>query len=235
MVDQQVVVSGTRYDMTAPQASGTDGVSRAASRPRRTQTERRAESDRLILNAAMKLIARNGAARSSLADIGLAAGYSRGLPSERFGSKVELLKALVNSMDAWFVARVQPALEGKHGLDAVLARAAAHLDGAITSPIATMALHSLYVESLSVIPELRPRMAALSEGYRQAFIRHLREGQRLGQIRRDMNCNHQASIIIGALRGLTHQAFINGAATDLRTVRPVLLRLLRDALGVRGR
>ena len=219
--------------MAAPRISGMDVTSRAARRPHRTQTERRAESDQRILHAAMKLIARDGAARSSLADIGLEAGYSRGLPSERFGTKVELLKALIDSMDAWFAARAQVALEGKRGLDAVLARAATHLDSTIRSPVATMALHGLYVEALSVIPELRPRMAALSEGYRQAFIAHLREGQRLGQVRRDINCSHQASIIIGALRGLTHQAFINGTTTNLRTAKPALLKTLREALRVR--
>jgi AcrR family transcriptional regulator len=219
--------------MTDPRPSGTDATSRTARTSRRTQTERRAESDQRILNAAMKLIARNGAARSSLADIGVAAGYSRGLPSERFGTKVELLKALVDSMDAWFAVRVQVALKGKRGLDAVLARAAVHLDGAIRSPVATMALHGLYVESLSVIPELRPHMATLSEGYRQAFIAHLREGQRLGEIRRDINCSHQASIILGALRGLTHQAFINDATTNLKAAKPALLDTLRQALRVR--
>jgi len=216
--------------MAEPSMSAVENGLQKTRRRRRSQTERRAESDRRILNAAMKLIARNGAARTSLADIGIAAGYSRGLPAERFGTKVQLLKTLVDSMDAWFSVRVQAALDGKHGLDAVLARAAAHLEGAISSPIATMALHSLYVEALNVVPELRPHMAALSEGYRQAFAKHLREGQRLGQIRRDVNCNHQASIIIGALRGLTHQAFINSASTNLRSAGPSLLKTLNEGL-----
>ena len=221
--------------MVEPHVAAPRGAARESrqQRQRRSQTERRAESDGRILNAAMKLIARDGAARTSLADIGIAAGYSRGLPAERFGTKIQLLTMLVDSMDAWFAVRVQAALEGKRGLDAVLARAAAHLDGAISSPVATMALHSLYVEAVNVIPELRPHMAALSEGYRQAFVGHLREGQRLGQVRRDINCNHQASIIIGALRGLTHQAFINSATTNLRTAGPSLLKTLSEALRAR--
>ncbi len=219
--------------MTPPRTSAIDSAPRTAPKPRRTQTERRAESDQRILLAAMKLIARDGAARSTLADIGVEAGYSRGLPSERFGTKLELLEALVDSMDGWFAARAQVVLEGKRGLDAVLARAAAHLDGAIRSPVATMALHGLYVESLNVIPELRPRMSALGEGYRQAFIAHLREGQRLGQVRRDINCSHQASIIIGALRGLTHQALVNGTTTNLRAAKPALLKTLRESLRTR--
>jgi AcrR family transcriptional regulator len=218
--------------MRKSRSFGVDGAPRETSRPHRTQRERREASDRRILAAAMTLIARNGAARSSMADIGLAAGYSRGLPGERFGTKVDLLKALVDSMNDWFSVRARAALEGKRGLEAVLARAAAHMDGAIDSPAATMALHSLYVESLNVIPELRAHMTTLTERYRMAFVKHLREGQRMGEIRPEINCSLQASIIIGAMRGLTHQAFTSGTGTDLRAAKPALLKTFADALRV---
>ena len=48
---------------------------------RRTQAERRAESDSRMLRAATQLIAKHGSAGVSLAKIGVAAGYSRGLPT----------------------------------------------------------------------------------------------------------------------------------------------------------
>ena len=56
----------------------------AARRPeksprRRTQAERTALSEKLILRAAIKLIARQGYSRTTLAEIGKEAGYSGGL------------------------------------------------------------------------------------------------------------------------------------------------------------
>ena len=66
---------------------------------RRPQAERRAESDRRMMRAALKLIAEKGSSGISMAQIGLEAGYSRGLPAERFGNKVALLEAVVDFSD----------------------------------------------------------------------------------------------------------------------------------------
>jgi AcrR family transcriptional regulator len=53
--------------------------------PRLTQAERRARSERSLLDAAEQLFAEKGSHRTSLAEIGERAGYSRGLVGERFG------------------------------------------------------------------------------------------------------------------------------------------------------
>ena len=92
---------------------------------RRTQAERREESDRRMLQAATELIAEHGVSGTSLADIGERAGFSRGLPAFRYGSKVGLIKALLESMESRSYARRVVALEGKHGL-AALRTAIAH-------------------------------------------------------------------------------------------------------------
>src|SRR5947209_5259489 len=95
---------------------------RRPARPTTRQAERRRVSDSRMLQAAMRIIAEKGAAGATLAEIGVAAGYSRGLPAERFGTKLVLLNALMDSMEDWFQKRVGPAVAGKRGLAAVLAR-----------------------------------------------------------------------------------------------------------------
>ena len=65
-----------------------------ASQPRRTQAERRSESEEAVLQAAAELIAQYGVERASLARIGLQAGVSRGLPTHHFGSKDALVARL---------------------------------------------------------------------------------------------------------------------------------------------
>jgi AcrR family transcriptional regulator len=61
---------------------------------RRTQAERREQAERRLLDAALAVVARRGSVRMTLAEVGEAAGYSRGLPAHRFGSKAGLLRAL---------------------------------------------------------------------------------------------------------------------------------------------
>ena len=84
---------------------------------RQTQVERRAESEQRLLTAAAELIATEGFAAASLERVGAAAGYSRGLASQKFGSKDGLVTAVI-------------AAEADVDLDACGQPPADHQDGA---------------------------------------------------------------------------------------------------------
>src|SRR3954447_25117907 len=62
---------------------------------RRTQQERREEAERKVLAAATALIAQHGSRVLTLAEVGEAAGYSRGIVSHHFGSRENLLRAVM--------------------------------------------------------------------------------------------------------------------------------------------
>ena len=62
---------------------------------RRTQAERRTESGRGLLNSAVDLIARHGVGAVTFEAIGRTSGFSRGLATQRFGSKQKLIEALM--------------------------------------------------------------------------------------------------------------------------------------------
>ena len=66
---------------------------------RRTQAQRTALSDQLMLEAAIKLINERGTQKTTLKEIGELAGYSRGLANYRFGSKDGLLQELFSRFD----------------------------------------------------------------------------------------------------------------------------------------
>jgi TetR/AcrR family transcriptional regulator len=66
-------------------------------------------SRRRILDAAERLFARHGFEGASLAEIGEAAGVSRGTPSYFFGSKEELYAAVLERLHADRTARLEPA------------------------------------------------------------------------------------------------------------------------------
>lgn len=198
--------------------------------PRRTQVDRREESDRRMLRAATKLFARQGVSGTSLAEVGLAAGYSRGLPVDRYGSKRGLIEALLDSMAAWFEARVAGNVSGRQGVEAVLERIEAHVDGARKSPLATAALYAIYLESLGAMPALRPKVGALLERWRGDLVVGLRQAQAAGEIRSDIDSEQHAAIILGALRGLIIEHLMADAETDLDAIRDAVTGLVRQAI-----
>ena len=68
---------------------------------RRTQRERREETERKVLAAATALIAQHGSRALTLAAVGEAAGYSRGIVSHHFGSRENLLRAVMRDAQAF--------------------------------------------------------------------------------------------------------------------------------------
>ena len=185
-----------------------------------------------MLRAAEKLIARHGLAGTSLAEVGVAAGYSRGLPVERFGSKLGLVRAVLAAMDGWFQAHLARLLEGHEGLAALELRIAAHLGSADRSATATAALYSIYVESLYAMPELQGDIARFTRLWRDGLAADLRAAQRRGEIRRDVDAAAEATFLLAAMRGLMVQFLIDRSTADLQRSREILLAHLHGRLAI---
>jgi AcrR family transcriptional regulator len=196
---------------------------------RRSQVERREESDRRMLRAASELIARQGLSGTTLADIGQAAGYSRGLPVWRYGSKLGLIAALLESMDGWLETHLAGTIDGKQGVAALRARIAAHLEAMRGSPIATSAFYCIFIESLFAMPELKPHVTQWTDRWRKGFAADVRAGQARGEIRTDIDADEQATLILCSLRGLIIDHMMDPETTDLHTVDAALSRIV-DAM-----
>ena len=93
--------------------------SKRAPRRRRTQAQRRELSDQRMIDAAFKLIERQGGSRTTLVEIGELSGYSHGLVSHRFGSKGALVRAVTERLQHDFAKMLEPALAGRHGMEAL--------------------------------------------------------------------------------------------------------------------
>ncbi|MDP1840399.1 MAG: TetR family transcriptional regulator [Reyranella sp.] len=191
--------------------------------PRRTQATRRRESDRRMLRAAARLFAERGVSGTSLADVGLAAGYSRGLPVERFGNKLGLITALLDSMDSWFQAHIVRILKDIRGMRAVRLRMEAHLASVKRDATATAALYSIYTESLFVMSELQPHVAAVIGRWREGLADSLREARRAGEIGKRVDCEGEARFLLGAMRGLVIQYLLDRSDSDFARSKTILL------------
>jgi AcrR family transcriptional regulator len=195
---------------------------------RRTQATRRQESGRRMLRAAARLFAERGVSGTSLADVGVAAGYSRGLPVERFGSKLGLITALLGAMDAWFQAHIARALKDATGMKAVRLRMEAHLASVDRDAISTAALYSVYTESLFVMSELQPHVAAVTGRWREGLAANLREARRAGEIGRRVDCEGEARFLLSAMRGLVIQYLLDRSAADFARSKAILLSRLES-------
>src|SRR5258708_27433067 len=72
-----------------------DDTARKTNRRRRTQAERRDESERALVRAAVALVSEEGVSASTFEAIARRSGYSRGLVGQRFGSKLGLIEAVI--------------------------------------------------------------------------------------------------------------------------------------------
>ena len=121
----------------------------ASSAPkRRTQAERREEAERAILDAATRLVAVKGLDELTLADAGEAAGYSRGLPSHYFGSKAELLSAIVEYIREWFFTGLRANAKRRPGLGNLIAGIEFYFDACASDREMLLALHTVLAGAL---------------------------------------------------------------------------------------
>jgi AcrR family transcriptional regulator len=195
-----------------------------------SQKERRTASNDRLLAAGLKLISERGSGGMSLADVGLAAGYSRGLPGERFGSKAGFLQALVEFLQEWIDARISTALADKSGLEAVLARIECHIEAAEENPQFHRALYHLVIESTWTEPDLHAAISKLERSHRQGFIKLLKEGQERGEIKATLDLSQQAIIIVGTMRGVIIQALVGATPGMLSKIKGDVIQMFRLTL-----
>ena len=86
-----------------------------------TQAERTALSDNAMLDAALDLILEYGTEKTTLAMIGEAAGYSRGLATYRFGSKAGLYDEICKSISRNWLEYLTRGVGDKVGIEAMCA------------------------------------------------------------------------------------------------------------------
>ena len=198
-------------------------------KPRR-QADRRALSQRRLLDAATRLIADQGFSRTTLAQIGAKAGYSRGLVNERFGSKGELVRVLADEFQTYFAHdQLEPALAEKHGLDALLITVDTYLDAVVRSEHLGRAYYELLGESIGLVPEIHATFVEADHALRQGVERTVRSAVRAGEMPRDVDVRAFAVFVVGLLRGVVLQWLLNPSDFDLGAVRVEIRRTLERA------
>lgn len=121
---------------------------------RLTQAERTEISDSRMLEAAVSLIVEVGPAATSLKEVGLKAGYSRGLAGQRFGSKDNLFAFVLRHVgDAW-LSHLKQATSEETGVRAIHEALDEHYRFFVEAPDQIRAFYMLWFESVNAGSEL---------------------------------------------------------------------------------
>lgn len=185
----------------------------AADRPR-TQVERRATTEAKLLYATAELVAEQGAAATSIAQICQRAGYSRGIVNHHFGTRAALFRRLVEETQAAFIDSLTP-VPGARGIATILGLCRLYVDAQASPDPRARAFLLLWVGAAGADEELRPAMAQSDIEFRDGLALLIREGIADGTIRADADPDALAVTLVGALRGLILQSLVNPAlATD---------------------
>lgn len=120
-----------------------------ANMPRLTQAERTEISDKRMFDATIALIVERGTSATSLKDVGMLAGYSRGLASHRFGSKDKLFDFVLRRLGELWLAQLKQSTGSKVGLAAVEKALDQHYQFCVDAPDYVRTFYTLWFESIS--------------------------------------------------------------------------------------
>lgn len=198
--------------------------------PRRTQSQRREEAERRLLEAALAIVAERGTVRMTLAEVAAAAGYSRGLPTHRFGNKAGLVHALAGYIGQRFGEQRARGPAVEPGLPAIVANIHFYFSRKGGAWTATRALLVMMTESwMHADPALRREVALYNRSALAWFEQHIRAGIENGQVAPGTDPATTAVVLLGAMRGVMLQWLVDDRIR-LAAVRDRLLQIVQQTL-----
>ena len=198
--------------------------------PARTQAERTALAESLMIKAAIKLLNTAGLQGTTAAAVGLNAGYSRGLAAHHFGTKAGLYRAVLKHVSTIWTEELNACLEGKSGIEAVGTAIDAHLSHALRHPEFIRAQNILWGAALDPSSEFKPNVAEFMQIQRETVASWIREGKARGEIAKTINARRAAEQFYGGLIGINSQWLVSpdfDLAAAYKDFKRSMLRLLR--------
>jgi len=196
-------------------------------RTRRTQEERRDEAEQRMLAAGVHLLAVNGPEKLTLTDVGVSAGYSRGLPAHHFGSREDYLKALASYVAVEFNRTLGDAGQAS-GLAAVLEITRVVLEQIRTDPTRGLATQIVLADPRQD-QALSDEVSALRDQTLALLAGHIRDGIARGEIRADASPDHAGLLIAAGICGLI-EVWLANPQYDIQTGGEELLKLIEMGL-----
>jgi AcrR family transcriptional regulator len=191
---------------------------------RRTQEQRRAETERRVLDAAIALIARTGSRPVTLAQVGEAAGYSRGIVYHQFGSRERLIEAVLDQAQRLDL----PEYSG-NGLEHVVGIVESYVQTVARQTPSTRAFLQLWMEAIAADPVVSPLFVQRDEGFRRFLSDAVRRGVVDGSIRSEVDPVAAGAVLVALLRGAGLQLIGAAPVDDPQAFIREITRTVRTA------
>ncbi len=148
---------------------------------------------------------------------------------------VEVYRHLVLSFQsrsrAWIKARFPGRVRsGMENLEAIVR---AYLGLAGQNSTRPRAMHLMWAESFSSVPELREEVRALNARSLAGIAEQLHAGIRRGEIDPDVDVESLAIAILGLLRGATAQYLLEPETVDIERLSNTIVAMLRGGITTR--
>jgi len=176
-----------------------------------TQTERTARSDKRMFEAAVQQIVELGPQRAKLTEIGVLAGYSRGLAAYRFGTKDVFYSALIEHLHQAWCAELDQATEGTSGHETVIAAVTALQNFVKSDPDRLHALFKLYYHSIDHDSDTTRRLQKIQVSQRRQAARWVRDCADTSVEAAEDFAEQYCSLVFGSI----YQWLVNPEAIDL--------------------
>lgn len=199
---------------------------------RRTQAERRADSEQRLIQASVELIVEQGLENTSLADIGRRAGASHALVNHRFGSKAELADRIIEHATEYYQTVAAERIGRLTGLDALLVVGDVYLDLVVgANPLGRVHI-ILWSEAFANTATRRGTQLEWDRQFRDFVTLLIEDGIAQGTVRQDLVVPETALTIVGVLRGIAMQLMLDEGVSlndSKGLVRSLVLAELRSA------
>jgi len=194
--------------------------------PRRTQPERRAQTEQRLLEAALGLIACSGSRAMSIEEVARHAGYSRGIVTHQFGGKAELLRRAARHAQL-AIGQVEA---NSTGLGWVLDLVQKYLSFAAREDPATRAFLIMWSEAVAAEPTLRDIYMDSDAWFRGVVASAVQQGIADGSVRAGVDPTAYALALVGQLRGIVMQLILSPSACPPDPMMHECLEMVRRHL-----
>lgn len=213
-------MSSTELESDAPEREDGD--------PRGHEMRRRQAQER-ILDAAFRLVASGGFDALTLAEVGAAAGYSRGLPGHYFHTKDALIQALLDHVAERQTAQVRMLARRSGGLEELL-RSLETFIALSRERVEPMRAMNAFIGASLGKPEFATAVNRMNDASAELVAERIAEGQRLGEIRKDIDPKVYAHVVVGGMRGLAVQWLGDPAGYPMDAVTAAFIDSVRCTL-----
>jgi TetR/AcrR family transcriptional regulator, fatty acid metabolism regulator protein len=198
-------------------------VTTAESLPKR---RRREETRRRLMDSALGVFARNGYERATVDEIVREAGFSKGAFYVHFEAKEDIFFAMLEER----ISRQLSAFRDAVDVDVPVAK---NLETVLRSIFALnredplwSALFMEFAAHASRDAKVREQLAAMYRNWRTFAVEILNAGREAGLVRRDLDVEFIASVLIAVVEGTMLQARLAADSFDLDAAIEPLSRLL---------